>query len=403
MGKSGARVIALAAGLVGMVVVLSLISGRLWGAAGEETEHVLAEVKISEDMTVGMIAEKYGLKGPALKKAFELKEKSDLKKTVSGLGLSVTEAETRLEKALAFHAEESSKNWKKILAKFILWFVFLAFVFVLMRRKSIMPALRKILLLAAVVLFGVILGSDPSPMGTVKDAIVLWGTDGIIFPPRMIALGVFLLMVVLANKFICSWGCQVGTLQELIFRLNRNPKDTKGIMRQYKLPFAFTNSLRVLFFAAITAGALAWAFDIVHPIDPFVIYKPASLGIAGMIFIAVILVASLFVYRPWCTMFCPFGLVGWLFEKISVNRVVVDYDTCIACKACARACPSTVMEAILLRDRTIPDCFSCGTCISTCPTGSISLKSGKRPVPPGDKFSNRKKDAREKSPDKAAE
>jgi formate hydrogenlyase subunit 6/NADH:ubiquinone oxidoreductase subunit I len=45
------------------------------------------------------------------------------------------------------------------------------------------------------------------------------------------------------------------------------------------------------------------------------------------------------------------------------------------------------MEAILKRERkTIPDCFSCATCIGVCPTNSISLKSGKRAIPPEDKF-----------------
>jgi hypothetical protein len=79
------------------------------------------------------------------------------------------------------------------------------------------PRLRPGLYLAAVAVFGVILGSDPGPMGTVKDAIVLFGAKRVVFPPRMVALTLFLLMVLLANKFICAWGCQAGTLQDLIF------------------------------------------------------------------------------------------------------------------------------------------------------------------------------------------
>jgi formate hydrogenlyase subunit 6/NADH:ubiquinone oxidoreductase subunit I len=78
--------------------------------------------------------------------------------------------------------------------------------------------------------------------------------------------------------------------------------------------------------------------------------------------------------------------VGWIVEKISIFKIHVDYDTCIACEACAKACPSSVMEAILKRERTIPDCFSCATCIGVCPTNSIRLKSGKRTMPPEGKF-----------------
>ncbi|MDF1537150.1 MAG: 4Fe-4S dicluster domain-containing protein [bacterium] len=174
--------------------------------------------------------------------------------------------------------------------KFLAWFAFLALAFVLMRKGKVTPKVRKGLYLASILIFGVILGSDPSAMGTVKDAIVLFASRGVIFPPRMIALALFLLT------------------------------------------------------------------------------------------------ASLFIYRPWCHLFCPFGLVGWLVEKISIFRIKVNYDSCIACEACSRACPSTVMEAILKREKTIPDCFSCGSCIEVCPSGSVSLDKGKRQVVPAGKF-----------------
>ena len=96
--------------------------------------------------------------------------------------------------------------------------------------------------------------------------------------------------------------------------------------------------------------------------------------------------ASLFVYRPWCHFFCPFGLVGWLVEKVSIFRIKVNYETCISCEACAKACPSTVMNAILKRENIIPDCFACANCIDVCPTGSVSLAAGKRKLPPEGKF-----------------
>lgn len=261
-----------------------------------------------------------------------------------------------------------------------------------MRRNAITPKLRKMLLLASVLIFGVILGSDPSPMGTVKDAIVMWGKDHIIFPPRLVAFIVFALMVVLANKFICSWGCQFGTLQDLLFRLNRNAKDSSGIIKQWKLPFVLTNGVRIMFFLAITIFAVVGSADLVGPIDPFKIYSPMSMGIVGAAFVIVMLVLSLFIYRPWCHLFCPFGLMGWMLERFSIYKIKVNYDTCIACEACAKACPSTVMGAILKQDRTIPDCYSCGTCQATCPTKSISFDNGHRTAPPDGKFDNKQSD-----------
>lgn len=80
-----------------------------------------------------------------------------------------------------------------------------------------------ILLTLSTLIFGIILGADPAPMGTIKDAVVLFGISGIIFPPRIIAFVVMMTgAIFIADKFLCSWGCQAGVYQVLLFRLNRN-------------------------------------------------------------------------------------------------------------------------------------------------------------------------------------
>ena len=180
--------------------------------------------------------------------------------------------------------------------------------------------------------------------------------------------------------------------RDLLFRLNRNSADKKGLTGQIKVPFVISNSIRILFFTALILVAFIWSTDIVEHIDPFKTFKPGVIGFAGGIFIGIILLVGLFVYRPWCHFFCPFGLVGWLAEKVSIFKIKVDYDKCISCLACSKACPSNVMEAILKRDRIIPDCFACGTCIETCPVKAISFDKGKRDIPPKGKFSKENSD-----------
>jgi polyferredoxin len=208
----------------------------------------------------------------------------------------------------------------------------------------------------------------------------------------MIALAVFLAIVILANKYICAWGCQVGTLQELIFHINQTDKLKPVFGRQIKLPFAFTNSIRVLFLGVFAFVAFLWSIDIIDPIDPFKRFKPATLGLLGAMFVGLLVLASLFIYRPWCHICCPFGLVGWFVEKISLVKISVEYETCIACQKCAAACPTTVMGAILKRDKkTIPDCFACYTCREVCPTDSINFSIRGRISPPAGHFDKRNK------------
>lgn len=378
--------------LIVLVVGLSLLSDRIWSGKSEtlpEPKKLVLEMEI----TVNQFGKANELPGSVLKEIFDLQAKSDLDKKLHEFG-TADQVASRVAKKLALAAESASKNWLKIPLKFALWMIFLSAIFIRLRKRKVVSGLRKYLLFASVLIFGVAMGSDPSPMGTVKDAVHLYGTTRAVFPPRMIALAIFLAIVFLANKYICAWGCQLGTLQDLIFQINRTNRHKAVFGRQIKLPFALTNSVRFLFFCGFTLVAFLLAFDIIGWIDPFKVFKPAALGLYGGIFLGMLLVASLFIYRPWCHLFCPFGLAGWLVEKTSLVKIKVNYGTCIACQKCAAACPSTVMAAILKRDKkTIPDCFACYACREACPSGSIRFSTGKRTQPPKDFFEKKTGDS----------
>ncbi|OGP69272.1 MAG: 4Fe-4S ferredoxin [Deltaproteobacteria bacterium RBG_13_47_9] len=383
--KSKVRIVLSLVVFIVLVVVLSSVSVRLWGEKPEKAPARQGLV-FQEEMTVSEFGKANQLPNAVLKEVFGLVSKEDLQKKVTEFQYSRDQIVTRVNKVSALEGEEASKNWSKIYAKFVLWFLFLGLVFFLVTKRRITSGNRRWVLLSGVVLFGIILGSDPSPMGTIKDAIGLFAKSGVIFPPRMIALTLFLILVFVANKFICTWGCQFGTLQDFIFRLNRDSKDRKGILRQFKPSFVLSNTIRVVFLGAFVLVAFIWKMDFIEFIDPFKTFNPGKIILAGGIFVGAVSVASLFIYRPWCHFFCPFGLAGWIVEKKSLFKVKVDYDTCIACEACVKACPSTVMNAILKQDRVTPDCFSCATCIETCPTDSIRFESGRRSKPPAGKF-----------------
>ena len=377
--------------MIVLVVGLSIISMRIWGGKPEQPPELKGLI-IEKEMTIIQFGQANGLTNEVLKEIFELKVKADLEKKLNEYG-TADQIASMVTKKLALASEHASKDWIKILVKFGLWFIFLSTIFILLKRRKVASGLRNWLLFVAILIFGVVMGSDPSPMGTVKDAIYLYGTAHAIFPPRIIALSIFLAIVFLANKYICAWGCQAGTLQDLIFRINQTDKGKAAIGRQIKLPFALTNSVRFIFFCVFTFVAFSWGIDIIDPVDPFKIYKPTYLGLTGGIFVSTLLLGSLFIYRPWCHLFCPFGLVGWLVEKTSLVKISVNYETCIACQKCATACPSSVMGAILRRNKkTIPDCFACYACREVCPTDSISFSTRKRTVPPADHFEKGKKD-----------
>ena len=370
--------------VVGLVIIASFVSTKIWSTKSEKNPG-LTSLIISKDITVKEFGVKNNISNQILAKVFGINSKEELGQKVSDFNFSQQDLLFEINKRLAIETESESKNWVKILIKFTVWIAIIFTVFLIIRKKKLSTRTRNSVYIASVVLFGVILGSDPNPMGTIKDALVLFATKGAIFPPRLIALTAFLAMVIVFNKSICSWGCQFGTLQDLIFRFNRK-NNSRYIFKQYKMPFLVSNSIRLIFFISLVIFAFVWATDIVEFIDPFKIFNPSAVSIIGWIFVGLILVLSLFVYRPWCTLFCPFGLVGWLFEKTAIFKIRVDYSKCTACESCVKACPSTVMNTILKRKSTISDCFSCGSCIEACPEDAIDFSSVKRELPPKDKF-----------------
>ncbi len=361
-----------------IIAVIAATVGLAWLARAvlaEQKEEMpqLPELRLSAEMTLGQIAQANELPAKLIGRALEAELPDQAQTTLGELGIGVEDARREIIKAHALMIERQTKDFTKIYLKFSLWILLLILPLVLLIRRRLSRGWRLGMLAGAVLVFGIILGSDPSPMGTVKDMIALGGMHRVVFIPRLIALVVFLLLVVAANKFICSWGCQLGTLQELLYRLNRRGQKRRGVLPLLKIPYAVSNAVRIAFFVVFTVVAFAWAFDLIGPIDPFKVFNPPVLTALGAGFILLLLVLSPLIYRPWCHLACPFGLVSWLFERLSFVKVRVDYDKCIACKACMNDCPSDAMRGILLRHKLPSDCFSCGDCLASCPTGAVQF------------------------------
>ena len=169
--------------LTASVMIFSMISSAMWGGK-PETGEMARNIAINSSMTLKEFASVNSLENTVLKDIFSLSSKGDLDKMISDYDLSEEAIIAAVNKARSLANEEESKNWVKILLKFIFWIVFLNLVFRLIRKNKINHNNRKLLLAFSVLVSGVILGADPSPMGTVKDAVVLFGRTGTFFPPR---------------------------------------------------------------------------------------------------------------------------------------------------------------------------------------------------------------------------
>jgi len=359
-----------------LIIVVSEISYEIFGNHSENKAEI-KKLTITDEMSVAAYGNLNKISQPALLSIFNIKQLTDTNKNINSFGFNKSEILTKTKVVVAEFEEEHSKNPIRYTIHFILCILFLTVVFYFIRKSKLNSTNRKYFYLFAIIVFGLGFNSSPSPMGPLNDTISLFGNIQEIIHPRLFAILTYLALVIVANKFICSWVCQIGVLQDFIFRINRNKEGNKSLIRQLKMPFILSNSIRISFFIATSVISFLWAINIINFINPFLIFNASQIQFFSWFFIIGIFVISIFIYRPWCYLLCPFGLLSWLFEKLSIYKIRVNFKTCTHCEACTKSCPSDTMKAILAQKKTIPDCFSCGTCMDKCPTHSIKFNTRK--------------------------
>ncbi len=236
-------------------------------------------------------------------------------------------------------------------------------------------------LVVAVAVCGFALGKSPNPMeGSVKVFKSLVG----LYPSvadKTVAFGFFAVLAIIGNKLICGWACPFGALQELIYHLPILRK-----LKKRKLPFVVSNTIRgalfvvmLLLLFGIVGGRKG--FVIYHLVNPFNLFNLDIETVSVGATIVVSLVVSFGFYRPFCQFICPFGLLSWFLERLSVFRVKIDHSRCTDCGACVRACPLDAAKGRVAGKVFPADCFSCARCLNVCPEDAIRYGLvGKKPV-----------------------
>lgn len=206
---------------------------------------------------------------------------------------------------------------------------------------------------------------------------------------NMILLVATLAVALLARNAFCGWLCPFGFIQDMISRFSafiqkRTPVIRKAVRTLKKRGAGLAVLDRYLRFlkygvlAWAVLGAAAYGFMVFRDYDPWAaLWNLLELSLtAGTIVLAVVLVASLFVERPWCRYACPLGAATGLVGKLSPFYLKREAASCIACGACTRACPVglPVHTATTIKHA---DCMSCLECVGECPReGALALRLG---------------------------
>ena len=244
---------------------------------------------------------------------------------------------------------------------------------ILLKTIKINRNIRTFLMCVVFVLFGVlVIMHQPSPLRAVVDPITALATGGAITLKKATMLIVIGSLSVIGAKLFCGWVCPFGALQEIV---NRIPAPSG---KKIKLPFKISNGIRISIFVISLVMVFVTGSDLYTYqgiLDPFELFD-WHFELVLAVLVGAVAIASVFVYRPFCYLVCPVGLLTWLLEYMSIFRVRLDRSRCNNCKKCIRVAPCPSVKAIVDGDKLRPDCFACGVCIDACPEGALAFGIG---------------------------
>ena len=377
--RSGRQRLWLVAAMVSAIAVVTV------GVFRQEAPAPVAPTEFTIEMSTKQIAPRLNVTGKGLARELGLPLDTAKGKPLRALGVTQEDLDHAIEHILS-HRETTLKYYV-IAALVLLGLVYLVRLgrpdgSPVAERKSWYPRWPYIATLAlAVAICGFALGKSPNPMESTvkvfKSLVGLYPSVG----EKAWAFVFFAVLAVIGSKLICGWACPFGAMQELIYHV-----PVLGKLKKRRLPFVVSNTIRSVLFVVTLLMLFGLVggrkgFVIYHYMNPFNLFNFDIETVSVGATIVVALVVSFGFYRPFCQFVCPFGLMSWLLERVSIFRVKIDRSRCTDCGACISVCPLDAAKG-RVAGKTFPaDCFSCARCLNVCPTDAIHYGLvGKKPA-----------------------
>ena len=199
-------------------------------------------------------------------------------------------------------------------------------------------------------------------------------------------LGLLMLFGIVLGRIVCGFLCPFGLVQDLLYRIPVRkftiPKKIDQPARYLKYIVLLALVILLPFFSITQTGMVSPYFcKYLCPVGtlggsvPLMIADPVLQTLTGLLtywkflVLAIIIIASILISRPFCRYLCPLGAFYSFFYKYSFFQMYLDKGKCIDCKNCERSCP---MGVEVTKNLNCPECIRCGACKSVCPTGAIS-------------------------------
>jgi len=175
------------------------------------------------------------------------------------------------------------------------------------------------------------------------------------------ALVLTLGLTFVVGRAICGYGCPVGALQELLYDVPTGKKGKNKLI----IPTKITFWLRLGVLGLIIGLILAFNIDLINIVAPYQLWR-LEIVIPGAFIINAFFIASIFVYRPFCRLFCPYGAVAAPVAKFSRFKLEKG-DLCTECRLCDMKCPTGEIS------ESYGECYLCGRCLRICNVDALGF------------------------------
>jgi NosR/NirI family nitrous oxide reductase transcriptional regulator len=168
-------------------------------------------------------------------------------------------------------------------------------------------------------------------VGSVQNVSLALFNTGYSIPLTALLFFIIPLLFALAyGRVFCAGVCPLGAIQELTgFRPVKLPKAVELILAL--IPFIYLG-VAVLF--AVTNSQF-----IICRYDPFVGIFRLDAPYTMIIFGGLLLLAGIFVNRPYCRFLCPYGVLLNIFSRFAGKHLTITPAECTNCRLCEEVCP----------------------------------------------------------------